>query len=180
MTLPLDSDLEVKTLAMKSSSLLLALAGLAAAAPSSHAKRQITSVPLGMVGILGIDTTFDYVVVGGGTAGLTIATRLAESPGVTVAVIEAGSFYELGDPIFSTSPGGDTTFIGTSETMPTVDWGFFTQPDPASGNKKRSYARGKCLGGRYAFAFISLFVYLSIYISIQLYSFLLSLYKCAS
>jgi hypothetical protein len=76
-TLPLPPDLEGKSPVMKWSPLLLALAGLAAAAP---AKRQITGIPLGMIGILGIDTTFDYVVVGGGTAGLTIATRLAENP----------------------------------------------------------------------------------------------------
>ena len=38
------------------------------------------------------DATFDYVIVGGGTAGLTIANRLSEDPDVQVAVIEAGTF----------------------------------------------------------------------------------------
>lgn len=41
------------------------------------------------------DATFDYVIVGGGTAGLTMAARLSEDSGTTVAVIEAGSFYEV-------------------------------------------------------------------------------------
>ena len=44
-------------------------------------------------GILGQDQTFDYVVVGGGTAGNAIGVRLAEA-GHSVAIIEAGGFYE--------------------------------------------------------------------------------------
>ena len=40
------------------------------------------------------DTTFDYIVIGGGTGGLAIAARLAEDPSVSVAVIEAGGFYQ--------------------------------------------------------------------------------------
>lgn len=35
-------------------------------------------------------TSFDYIVVGGGTAGLVVAARLTENPDVTVCVIEAG------------------------------------------------------------------------------------------
>ena len=42
----------------------------------------------------GTNATYDYVVIGGGTAGLTIAARLAEDPDVSVAVIEAGGFYQ--------------------------------------------------------------------------------------
>lgn len=34
--------------------------------------------------------TFDYVIIGGGTAGLVLAARLSEDPGVHVAVLEAG------------------------------------------------------------------------------------------
>lgn len=48
------------------------------------------------------DATFDYVVVGGGTAGLTIASRLSEDSGTTVAVIEAGTFYQVQTNIFIT------------------------------------------------------------------------------
>jgi choline dehydrogenase-like flavoprotein len=45
-------------------------------------------------GVPGLNATYDYVVIGGGTAGLTIAARLAEDPNVSVAVIEAGGFYQ--------------------------------------------------------------------------------------
>lgn len=46
-------------------------------------------------GVPGINATYDYVVVGGGTAGLTIAARLAEDKDVSVAVVEAGGFYQV-------------------------------------------------------------------------------------
>lgn len=133
---------------MKTIYLLTAFTSLAAASPTRHEKRDL-SLPIGMIGVPGIDTTFDYIVVGGGTAGLTIAKRLAEDPSVTVAIVEAGTLYQVSEPLVAETPGGDVTFVGTKETEPTVDWGFFTEPDSASNNIKRSYARGKCLGGRY-------------------------------
>lgn len=52
--------------------------------------------PLGnSYGVAGVNGTFDYVVVGGGTAGLAIAARLAENSSVSVAVVEAGGFYQM-------------------------------------------------------------------------------------
>lgn len=45
-------------------------------------------------GVPGVNATYDYIVIGGGTAGLTIAARLAEDSDVSVAVIEAGGFYQ--------------------------------------------------------------------------------------
>lgn len=48
------------------------------------------------------NATYDYVLVGGGTAGLTIATRLAEKG--TVVVVEAGSFYEISNGNYSQIP----------------------------------------------------------------------------
>lgn len=45
-------------------------------------------------GVPGLNATYDYIVIGGGTAGLTIAARLAEDSNVSVAVIEAGGFYQ--------------------------------------------------------------------------------------
>lgn len=144
-----------------------ALLSLATASPVKKEKRQLTGLLSSLAGTLGVNQTFDYIVLGGGTGGLTIAKRLAEDPSVTVAVIEAGTVYEVADPILESTPAGDVTFVGrcltpvfknetinecegTSESEPTVDWGFFTPPDPASDSIKRSYARGKCLGGRWA------------------------------
>jgi len=45
-------------------------------------------------GTPGENATYDYVIIGGGTAGLTLATRLAEDESISVAVVEAGDFYE--------------------------------------------------------------------------------------
>lgn len=81
-------------------------------------------------GVSGENASYDYVIVGGGTAGLTIAARLAEDTSITVAVIEAGGFYEVDDPNISVIPGEVSFFTGTSpeDTNPKVDWGFVTEP----------------------------------------------------
>ncbi|EMR85826.1 hypothetical protein ACHAPC_007602 [Botrytis cinerea] len=95
------------------------------------------------------DATFDYVVVGGGTAGLTIASRLSEDSGTTVAVIEAGTFYQIANPALSSTPAGDSFWAGSSpsDVNPLVDWKFVTSPQAGAAGRSISYARGKCLGG---------------------------------
>ena len=74
------------------------------------------------------NATYDYVVVGGGTAGLTIATRLAEKG--TVAVVEAGSFYEISNSNYSQIPAYDAEFTSKdrNDVNPLIDWGFVTTP----------------------------------------------------
>jgi len=50
----------------------------------------------------GVNATFDYVVVGAGLAGSVTASRIAEAmPNMTVAVVEAGSFYEISNGNYS-------------------------------------------------------------------------------
>ena len=61
--------------------------------------------------------TFDFVIAGGGTAGLVLATRLSENPNVRVAVIEAGE-DKTADPRFSV-PGMWRTWTGSEG-----DWAF--------------------------------------------------------
>lgn len=76
------------------------------------------------------DKSFDYVVVGGGTAGLALAARLAEDSSHSVAVIEAGGFYEQDNGNISVVPAYCTIGAGTdpADFNPLVDWGFVTQP----------------------------------------------------
>ncbi|KAI4137857.1 MAG: hypothetical protein LQ341_004948, partial [Variospora aurantia] len=81
-----------------------------------------------------LDATYDYVIIGGGTAGLTIASRLAENPALSVAVVEAGGFYQADNGNLSVVPGYCTTYAGTEPnlTHPNVDWGFVTTPQQES------------------------------------------------
>ncbi|CAI6339846.1 unnamed protein product [Periconia digitata] len=106
-------------------------------------------------GALGYDATFDYVVVGGGTAGNAIGVRLADA-GHTVAIVEAGGYYQIGKPILGSTPFGDTIGIGSSvlDTNPLVDWGFVTAPQEGLNGRQIHYARGKCLGGSSALNFM--------------------------
>ena len=71
-------------------------------------------------------------VIGGGTSGLTVAKRLAEDPSVSVAVVEAGGFYELDNGNLSQIPAFCTRYSSDAVTdiQPLVDWGFITQPQP--------------------------------------------------
>lgn len=85
-------------------------------------------------GIPGIDGSYDYVVIGGGTAGLTVARRLATDPSITVAVIEAGDFYEFSNGNLSQIPAYATQFTGNNPTQknPYLDWYQYTEPQAVS------------------------------------------------
>lgn len=65
---------------------------------------------------------FDYVIIGGGTAGLTLAARLTEDENITVGVLEAGG-NRLGDAIIDT-PG----LAMQALDKPEYDWAFQTVP----------------------------------------------------
>lgn len=107
--------------------LAIVMATIAVAYPDSYAKPWAASSPCK-------DNTFDYVVIGAGTAGLTLAARLAEGSSYSVAVIEAGGYYEQDNGNISVFPGYATQFSGTDPTniQPLVDWGFVTVPQKAS------------------------------------------------
>jgi choline dehydrogenase len=84
----------------------------AEASPIQPEKRQLNGLFSSLAGTLGVDQAFDYIVLGGGTAGLTIAKRLAEDTAVSVAVIEAGTVYQVADPVLAMTPVGDVAFVG--------------------------------------------------------------------
>lgn len=116
------------------------LATLSWAAPVLGNANLLTFVDGGLGNLLGTpfgapgsNASFDYVIVGGGTAGLTIATRLASDPGISVAVIEAGGFYEVDNGNKSTVPGYANYYTGSEPNnfQPLIDWGFSTVPQTA-------------------------------------------------
>ncbi len=100
-------------------------------------------------GIPFFNATFDYVVVGGGTAGLTIATRLAQNSAFSVAVIEAGGFAAFNNGNLSSIPAFNAYWVGKSpgEKNPLIDWGMETEPMSGFGDTKMLYSSGKTLGG---------------------------------
>jgi choline dehydrogenase len=83
---------------------------------------------------------FDYVVVGGGTAGCVVANRLSADPDVTVLLLEAGA---KDDWIWIHIPIGYLYCINN----PRTDWCYKTEPEPGLNGRSIGYARGKVLGG---------------------------------
>ncbi len=85
-------------------------------------------------------TAFDYVIVGGGSAGCVLAARLSEDPAVTVCLLEAGG-------------GGNSGFVnvpvGAVAMLPTRlnNWAFETVPQPGLGGRRGYQPRGRMLGG---------------------------------
>jgi choline dehydrogenase len=95
------------------------------------------------------NASFDYIVVKGGTAGLAVAMRLAEDNTHTVAVVEAGGFYQLEAGNKSVTPAYNFEFASINNPLadPPIDWGFVSTPQPGANNRTLHYARGKTLGG---------------------------------
>jgi choline dehydrogenase len=83
---------------------------------------------------------WDYVIVGGGTAGCVLANRLSADPDVTVLLLEAGG---KDDWIWIHIPVGYLFCIGN----PRTDWCYRTESEPGLNGRSILYARGKVLGG---------------------------------
>ena len=83
--------------------------------------------------------SYDYIIVGGGTAGCILANRLTEDRAVRVLLLEAGS-RDLNPMIHV--PGGLSKLFG-----PRVNWRFYTVPQPQLDNRRIWYPQGKTLGG---------------------------------
>ncbi|KAF8868345.1 alcohol oxidase [Infundibulicybe gibba] len=95
--------------------------------------------------------TFDYLIVGGGTAGLTLAARLTEDPRVVVGVIEAGGYDPLVPEI--NVPG----MMGRTIANPLYDWTFFSVPQSRANDRVVLQPRGKGLGGSSMNNFLGMF-----------------------
>lgn len=87
-----------------------------------------------------MNETFDYVIVGAGTAGCLLANRLSADPDVTVLLIEAGG---KDDYLWIHVPVGYLYCIDN----PRTDWRFRTEPEAGLNGRSLLYPRGKVLGG---------------------------------
>lgn len=84
--------------------------------------------------------TYDYVVLGAGSAGCVVAARLSADESVRVLLLEAGGSDSLAA---IHQPSAWPTLIGNPE----VDWRYTTVPQPGTANMVHPYPRGKVLGG---------------------------------
>ena len=85
------------------------------------------------------ETGFDYVIVGGGSAGCVLASRLSEDPGVRVLLLEAGGRDR--HPLIH-MPVGFAKMTDGPHT-----WGFATAPQKHANNREIAYAQARVIGG---------------------------------
>ena len=91
-------------------------------------------------GITGPMSTFDYIVVGAGSAGCVLASRLSEDPDTSVLLLEAGG---SDNSIFVRMP----TALSIPMNMERFNWGFESEPEPNLDGRKMDCPRGRVLGG---------------------------------
>ena len=83
---------------------------------------------------------FDYIIIGGGSAGCVLAARLSENPAIQVALLEAGP---VDSSVLIHCPAGLALLARTGA----VGWGFETTPQAGLNGRKGYQPRGKVLGG---------------------------------
>ena len=87
------------------------------------------------------DSTYDYIVVGAGSAGAVVASRLTESGQHRVLLLEAGT--QGSNFFWSKVPVGVAKMIDD----PAVNWCYSSEPDEGSGGRRIAVPRGRMLGG---------------------------------
>ena len=87
------------------------------------------------------DSTYDYIVVGAGSAGAVVASRLTESGAYRVLLLEAGT--QGSNFFWSKVPVGVAKMIDD----PAVNWCYASEPDEGSGGRAIAVPRGRMLGG---------------------------------
>ena len=86
--------------------------------------------------------TYDYIIIGGGSAGCVLANRLSADPGTTVCLLEAG-------------PSDDSSFIHNCNPTNMLylmnskkyNWKYYAEGNNKTGNRRFNWPRGKTLGG---------------------------------